>query len=266
MMVPCSWDVVTPDCAGWSDYPQETQDKALWLASTFLWAATGRRYGACPVIVRPAQDQLQPIRYRAFPVWPGSDPQMGGPFLFGGRWFNAASCGVCCSGSLCAVALDGPVASVDEVLVDGEVVNAGTYRVDVAQGTYLLVRTDGTCWPVCQNFTADVTEPGTFEVSYHQGVPLPEALAIATALLACEYAKALTPGQTCALPARMTRLSRQGVEVEVAPPDPKAGTTGIKLVDDVIVSLNPSGRKSPPRVMSPDLQPCDRRTTIYPGS
>lgn len=262
--IPCSWDVVTPDCAGWADYPQETQDKALWLASTFLWAATGRRYGACSTTVRPAQNQLQPYRYRSFPVWPGSEPELGGPFLFAGQWFNGGT-GVACCGSPCGVTLAGPVAAVDEVLVDGEVVSPAAYRVDVAQGAYLLVRTDGTCWPVCQNFTAN-EGAGTFEVTYDQGVPLPEALSIATGLLACEYAKALTPGQTCALPAKMTRLSRQGVEIEVAPPVPDDGKTGIKLVDDTIAALNPGKLKSPPRVMSPDLVPHDRVTTIYPGS
>lgn len=262
--IPCSWDVVTPDCAGWADYPQDTQDKALWLASTFLWAATGRRYGTCPTTVRPAQNQLQPFRYRAFPVWPGAEPQVGGPFLFAGRWFNGGL-GVACCGSPCGVTLAGPVASVAEVLVDGEVVSPAAYRVDVAQGAYLLVRTDGTCWPICQNFTAN-EGIGLFEVTYDQGVPLPEALAIATGLLACEYAKALTPGQTCALPAKMTRLSRQGVEIEVAPPVPDDGKTGIKLVDDTIAALNPGKLKAPPRVMSPDLQPYDRVTTIYPGS
>lgn len=264
--IPCSWDVIIPDCAGWADYPQDTQDKALWLASTFLWGATGRRYGTCPVTVRPSQGQWDPWRYRAFPVWPGAEPQVGGPFLFAGQWFNAGCSSACCGASACAVVLAGPVAAVDEVLVDGEVVSPAAYRVDITQGAWLLVRTDGTCWPVCQNFSAETTEPNTFEVTYDQGTALPEALAIATALLACEYAKALTPGQTCGLPAKMTRLSRQGVEVEVAPPDPAVGTTGIKLVDDVIATLNPSRRQAPPMIMSPDLQPCDRRTAIYPGS
>jgi hypothetical protein len=263
--IPCSWDVVTPDCAGWADYPTETQDKALWLASTFLWAATGRRYGTCPVTVRPAQGRYEPWRYRAFPVWPGSEPYAGGPFLFAGQWFGSGVTSACC-GNVCGVVLAGPVAAVAEVLVDGEVVSPAAYRVDIAQGAWLLVRTDGTCWPICQNFTAEADAVGTFEVTYDQGTPLPEALAIATGLLACEYAKALTPGQTCALPAKMTRLSRQGVEIEVAPPAPGEGRTGIKMVDDVITSLNPSGRKAPPMIMSPDLMPRDRVTSIYPGS
>jgi hypothetical protein len=263
--IPCSWDVVTPDCSGWADYAQETQDKALWLASTFLWAATGRRFGTCPVTVRPSQSPYQPWLYRTFPLIPGSGTYQGGPFLYGGRWFNAGTVAACCN-NVCGVVLNGPVAAVDEVLVDGEVVSPASYRVDVAEGAYLLVRTDGTCWPICQNAAAEASEVGTFEVTYDQGVPLPEALAIATGLLACEYAKALTPGQNCALPAKMTRLSRQGVEIEVAPPVPDDGKTGIRMVDDTIAALNPGKRQAPPMIMSPDLMPRDRRTVIYPGS
>jgi hypothetical protein len=138
--------------------------------------------------------------------------------------------------------------------------------VDVTGGAYLLVRIDGECWPACQNFTAGEDETGAFVVTYEQGLGLPVSLQVATALLACEYAKALTGG-TCKLPTKMTRLSRQGVEVELEPPSPEDGRTGIREVDDVIQSLNPGGRQRPPVVLSLDLpESCDRVTTIPAGS
>lgn len=266
-MIPCSWDTVTPDCPGWDAYPQATKDKALWLASTFLWGATGRQYGACPVTVRPAQERFSdPMRYRAYPVWPGSNPAPGGPYLFGGVWRNCGCGAGCCCRPMCAVVLDGPVAAVDEVLVDGEPVSPAVYRVDIVAGAWHLVRLDGTCWPTCQNFTAAEDAEGAFAVTYQQGTELPEALAIATGILACEYAKFLASG-SCTLPARMTRLSRQGVEVEVSPADPAEGLTGNKIVDDVILTLNPGRRRAPWRILSPDLDgACDRRTVLYPGA
>jgi hypothetical protein len=258
-------------CSGWDDYDQQTKDSALWLASTWLWAATGRRFGVCPVTVRPAQGRLmaEPVQYQTFEVVPGAQGlnQPGGPYLFAGTWYNAGCRSACCGNRACAVVLDGPVAGVDEVTVGTETVPGSAYRVDVTSGVYLLVRVDGECWPTCQNFTAEAGQDGTFSVTYELGRAVPPALQIATGLLACEYAKLLTPGQNCALPARMTRLSRQGVEVEVAPPDPKEGTTGIKIVDDVVAALNPSGRKAPPRILSPDLDGgCDRRTVVPAGS
>lgn len=272
-MAPCDWDVDPADwptvCPGWADYNDDLKEAALELAVGFLWGATGRRFGVCPVTVRPGgQRFLAAPAYAAFPVWPGQEPIVAGPYLFGGTWFNApAGCSsACCGTSGCAVVLRGPVATVERVEIDGEEIPASDYRVDVTGGAWLLVRTGGGCWPGCQNMAADEGEDGTFVVEYGAGRALPAMLKIATAALACEYAKSLTGG-ACSLPAKMTRLSRQGVEVEVAPPDPDNGRTGIKLVDDVIQTLNPSGRQRPPVVLSPDQpESCDRVTMIYPGS
>jgi hypothetical protein len=270
-MIPCSWDVVVPSevCSGWDDYPQATKDSALWLASTYLWAATGRRYGPCPITVRPARSRGgEGPAYRDYSVVPGSEGLglPGGPFLFGGRWFNAACNTACCGSAGCALVLRGPVASVIEVVIGEDVVPPSAYRVDVGGGVWLLVRTDGECWPVCQNFTADAGEEGAFTVEYEIGRPLPEALAIATAMLACEYAGFLSTG-ACKLPARMTRLSRQGVDIEVEVPDAATGTTGIRQVDAVIEALNPGRRRAAPMIMSPDMPGgCDRITVWSGGS
>lgn len=268
MTLPCSWDVSCEVCPGFTDYSATIRDSALWLASTWLWGATGRRYGTCPITIRPSQSVRGEVAYQTFEVRPGMEGlgQPGGPFLFGGRWFNSACASACCGNNACAVVLRGPVAGVDEVIVGDEVILASAYRVDVTSGTYLLVRIDGQCWPTCQNFTAEVGEDGSFAVTYDIGRPIPEALAIATALLACEYAKFLSAG-ACKLPARMTRLSRQGVEVEVEPPSPGQGLTGISQVDAVITALNPSRRQSPPVLLSLDLpESCDRMTIIPAGS
>jgi hypothetical protein len=266
---PCNWDLVVPAdvCPDWAGYPQTTKDTALWLASTYLWAATGRRFGPCPITVRPNQGGSGEVLYQDYPVTPGADGVgvPGGPFLFAGRWFNAGCATACCGDQGCAIVLRGPVAGIEEVTVDDEVIPASAYRVDITAGTWLLVRIDGQCWPVCQDFTADEGELGAFTVTYLLGEPVPEALAIATAMLACEWAKGLTGG-VCALPSRMTQLSRQGVTVELDAPD--AGEkTGIAHVDMVVALLNPSKRVSPPLLMSPDLpERCDRMTVIGAGS
>lgn len=270
MAEPCAtWDVDPTDvCPGWADYTSEVKDAALKLATFWLWAATGRRFGPCPVVVRPAQKRGEPLAYQTFPVIPGGDSMgvQGGPYLYAGRWYNAGCTRGCCGEGGCAIVLRGPVYAVDEVLVDGAEVLAEDYRVDVVSGAWLLVRTDGACWPVCQNFTSAVTEPGTFQVTYGLGEQIPAALELAAGRLACEYGKQLTGGK-CALPAKMTRLSRQGVEIEVEPPAPGEGRTGIKMVDDVVTALNPTGRRQPPRVLSLDLpEQCDRFPVTLAGS
>jgi hypothetical protein len=267
--IPCAWDVSCEMCPDFEDWPDHVQNSALWLASTFLWAATGRQYGICQTTIRPSQSARGegPV-YQDFAVLPGVAGLgvPGGPYLFGGRWFNSGCASACCGNSACAIVLRGPVASITSVTIGEETVPPSAYRVDVTNGTYLLVRTDGECWPVCQNFRANPGEPGAFEVTYGIGRELPEALAIATATLACEYGKKMVSG-SCALPARMTRMSRQGVEVEIAPADPAEGMTGIKSVDDVVAALNPSRRQRPPVILSPDLpENCDRRTVWVGGA
>lgn len=266
-MIPCEWEVIVPDdiCAGWADKSETVRNSALWMASTVLWGLTGRQYGTCPITVRPAQDQFTDPAYRDFPVRPGSEPGTVGPYLFAGVWRNCGCGASCCCQAECSVVLRGPVASVNEVLVDGLVVPSSAYRVDVKNGAYLLIRLDGTCWPTCQNFTAAEDAAGAFAVTYEIGRALPEALAIATAILACEYATFLTTGQ-CRLPAKMTSLTRQGVQVEVEPPAPEDGLTGIPQVDAIVAALNPGRLQRPPVVLSLDLpEECDRMTVIGPG-
>ena len=272
MAAPCDWDVdptALGVCTDWAEVPAARQATALALATGYLWRATGRQYGVCPVTVRPSQGQrVEGVAYQSYPVAVGQSGLgvPGGPFLFGGRWFNQGCASACCGNSACAVVLRGPVASVDEVLVDDEVIPASAYRVDVTGGVYLLVRVDGQCWPACQDFTADEGEPGSFSVAYGLGRPLPLILATAAAMLACEYAKALAGGP-CKLPSKMTRLSRQGVEVELEAPDATGESTGIREVDQVVAMLNPGKRQSPPMLFSPDLpESCDRVTVIGAGS
>jgi hypothetical protein len=270
MAAPCNWDVdpvALGLCSPWNDYTPEVQDAAIRFASTYLWGATGRRYGVCPVSVRPSQGRGAELAYQTFEVRSGDGLGVpGGPFLFSGQWFNAGCATACCGNQACAVVLRGPVAYVDEVLVGAEVVPPSSYRVDITGGVYLLVRIDGLCWPACQNYTAEPGEPGAFEVTYGLGVAPPAALLDAAAMLACEYAKGLTGGP-CKLPSKMTRLSRQGVEVELEPASGEDGKTGIREVDDLVAVLNPSKRKSPPLLLSPDLpESCDRMTVIGAGS
>jgi hypothetical protein len=271
MAAPCTWDV-DPEalgvCSDWADYPEAARVSALELSTLYLWAATGRRFGLCPLTVRPSQTDRTEVAYRAFPVAPGLGGlgEPGGPFLFGGRWFNGGCASACCGNSACAVVLRGPVAGVTEVVVDGDVIPPSAYRVDVTGGTYLLVRVDGACWPMCQNFRNDPPEEDTFEITYLIGSPVPDALLVAAALLACEYAKGLSGG-ACKLPTKMTRLSRQGVEVELESPNAERGETGIREVDDIVYALNPTRRQRPPVLLSLDLpETCDRVTVVPVGS
>lgn len=277
MSAPCNWDVdpgALGVCSEWSSHTEAIRSAALSLATDHLWGSTGRRFGVCPLEVRPAQDQFWDPTYRAYPV------QMTGrqfgdtnggisapmPYLDSGVWRNCGCGPRCCCRPECATVLRGPVHSILEVTVDGSVIPPGDYRVDVTQGTYWLVRLDGTCWPTCQDFQAAEDAEGAFVVRYERGRELPDSLEVATAILACEFAKKMSGGN-CRLSSRMQSLTRQGVTVEMEPATPGDMWTGIEEVNQVIRNLNPSRRTRPPVVLSPDLpESCDRMTVFGPGS
>ncbi|MEC3995151.1 hypothetical protein VSR01_17075 [Actinacidiphila sp. DG2A-62] len=150
---------------------------------------------------------------------------------------------------------------VTEVLVDGEALAPEAYRVDVPN---LLVRTDGGCWPECQDMTLPCGEPGTVCVTYRIGLHLDEAAIAAVSELTCELVKACLPGQQCRLPGNTTKLARQGstlayrqgVTVETFDPTIvfAAGRTGLPGVDMWLATVNPYNQPSASRVYSPDLR------------
>lgn len=261
---PCDgWDPDTSCCPDWDTYTPELQASAINYATFVLWAATGRRFGLCTKTVRPCTGQFcnQDGVYGFY--W---NEGTWFPYILNGLWRNW-TCGCGCSVN-CQVYLPGPVNSIISVLVDGEVVDPDTYRVDNAQW---LVRTHTTaeaesgaetnCWPRFQDFNKDSPETDTFVVSYLRGLAVPPVLQRAAGELACEWAKACL-GLPCRLPGRVTSISRQGVSVSMVNVTEllQNGLTGVDTVDQIIMAINPYGMKSAMRVVSPD-QEVMRETT-----
>jgi hypothetical protein len=100
-----------------------------------------------------------------------------------------------------------------------------------------LVREDGLEWPHCTD--------GVLVVEVTSGWPIPVMLTMATARLACEYAKQCA-GQSCALPPKTRSFSREGLTVEVSDPAAMvaAGSTGVEFVDLILSNpmLKPGGQ------------------------
>jgi hypothetical protein len=149
------------------------------------------------------------------------------------------------------------VSVIDEVMIDGVVLDPGAYRLDSVQGRgAILVRTDGECWPECQDMDAANDAVGAFTITYQKGVAVPRAGQIAAGKLACEFAKACGGGD-CALPQELQSLTRNGVEVQVIDPSvlPENILTGIADVDRWVRSVNPNNLAARPRVFSSDVRP-----------
>lgn len=247
MSVPCSW-ALEPICDTWADLSAQEQERATNYATLVLWAATGRRFGLCPIRVRPCGRRSDHSS-----LWGYVQGEAGGwyPYLdAAGTWRNCHCSGGCTCRPECEVWLPGPVNQVLEVTVDGVLVDPSAYKVD--NGRW-LVRIDGGCWPEYADLSTDTDR---FEVLYVRGEPVPQALLDAAGIVACEFAKSFQ-SQDCRLPARLSNLTRQGVTMSALDMDSltRRGYVGIPEVDAVIHALNPHGLTHRPRVMSPDMQP-----------
>jgi hypothetical protein len=231
---------------------------AVSMATEFLWAATGMRFGVCEITLRPCRRECQTAGfYDDFGLpWSGMYPQ---PALIGGLWFNlvCGSCvGDCSCGRVEEVVLPAPVNRIVEVLIDGTPLVSGAYRVD---NNRLLVRTDGGEWPRCNDLSRNDDQPDTWSVRATYGEELPEGASLAVGQLACEIARSAMGGD-CKLPAGVQQLVRQGITISY--PDVgelfRQGRTGLYLVDMFISTWNPYGLKQRSRVYSVD-RPSVRR-------
>jgi hypothetical protein len=143
-----------------------------------------------------------------------------------------------------------PVIGVDSIMIDGEMLNPSEYRL--VNNAY-LVRNDRKPWLI-----DDLSE---VIVTYRHGTPPPNAGKLAALRLANELIWADTGDSRCALPQRVTNISRQGVSATILDPQDflENGKTGIYVVDLFIKAANPSNAKKKPKVFSPDKPSGDRR-------
>jgi hypothetical protein len=243
-------------CPEWDTYDDATQERATALAGATLLMLTGYRLAGCPVTVRPCRagcmTGVDPSWW-TFPLT--SQGNQSGSMLNPsinqfGKWVNmGCGCtGDCSCTTVCEVILPGYVGGIEEVIEDGVIVDPTAYRVDNGNR---LVRTDGECWPLCQDMTLDVDQPGTFAVTYYNGVLVDGWGATAAGMLACEYAKACV-GDPCKLPVNATWITRNGITVDLSHADPFL--TGIEVVDQYVRRYNPFKLAVPSQVWSPDVR------------
>lgn len=249
------WPVDYSCCPGFDAYDNATKLRSIALAGATLRMLTAFRVGGCPITVRPCrticQDGYNPFGTSAF-----------SPQNWSGTWFNC-TCGgdTCGCGALCQLELPRPVGTVDTVKVDGVVLDPNTYRVD--DGKW-LVRTDGDCWPGCQDLSKPDTEAGTFSVTYLNAIPVDHLGQYAAGVLACEYAKACA-GIKCRLPSGVTSITRQGISMELVTGLFPGGKTGIQEVDVWVQMYNPNALTTLPTVWSPNQGGKARTTTSLPA-
>lgn len=256
-------DVCYPEGTDWSCAYTEEEFEALdpavverseALAWSTLSALTGYRVSLCPLTVRPCTLRCSGGTWYVAPVpggeWAGSN--IGGalqPYIRNGQWFNACGCVTDCScTSLCEVILPGEVGAIEQVWFEGAVLDPSAYRIDNGNR---LVRTDGECWPDCQDMNEDAEGPSAFSVTYWPGVAPNDLLKYAAGVLASEFYLACS-GKDCRLPNGVTNITRAGMSMQVQSGLFTDNVTGITEVDAIIRIYNPFALKSKSRVLSPD--------------
>lgn len=247
-----------------------TMERSEALAWSTLATLTADRIGTCPITVRPCAATCG-----AAGTWTVA-PVLGGGFagvLPGhsylspyvntqGAWVNGCGCGSatdCGCSALSEVILPGPVGRINEVWLDGVVLDASTYRVD--NGNRLVSLVEGRPWPSCQDLMQDAHGADAFSVTYYQGSPPSDLTFWAAGLLAVEFFKACNNDKACKLPAGVRTVTRQGVTFDIQTDLFEDGRTGIREVDALIARVNPYRLKSRPVIASPDSRKNARQTT-----
>lgn len=272
---PCTNWISSEDVAASCDALDSSGDPAVYdsavrQACEILWAASGRQFsGACgPVTVRPCVSSCG-----CWGTWAGAYEfwwNVGYGYWIGGGGNGLSAVqgwGACdggwsngCCGSLSRVKLDGyPVVSVEQVMIDGNVIDPADYRLDQNKWLTYLDDADGNKrrWPNCQNLGREPGEPGTFTVTYTHGIQPPEIGLQAAVQLACHIAR--LEGD-CELPAGTTRVARQGITVDVAVPGGQGrhelpvGFMSLSLVQLFLATVNPHGLKRRSAAWSPDVE------------
>lgn len=267
---PCEWPLLSFkdengndedcfECSAFTSLSTPRQASIQKMAIELLWNWTGRKYGLCEETVRPCRIECTSGDST---FWGSSNRPgyIGGwhPVLLDGKWYNLG-CGICGSNSCncgtdlaLALELPGPVDSIEEIYIHGELLDEEDY--ELRDG--VLYRVDGGYWPACNNSIDDPTEEGStsWSVKYKRGIPVPEAGKLAATTLACELAKSMCGDNTCRLPRRLQSITRQGVTVAVLDgfENLEEGFTGIWEIDSWISSTR-YGIGSLPQVFSPDI-------------
>lgn len=197
-------------------------------ATDYLWRASGARYDAHEVTIRPSR--LGPDC--------GCLPNLISP----GVELTFPDCA--CLGPS-EISLVGPASDIS-VTVDG---------VDLADSAWLLldgyrlVRVGG-WWPCCQS--------PAWSVTYTQGIDPPPIGRLAARELVIELAL-YHSGKESKLPKGTTSVVRSGVSIQMQQPRRRStgeasssGTTGLPTVELFLDAVNPNRQRQAPLVLSPD--------------
>jgi hypothetical protein len=247
-------------CCDLSEASPTITGTAAMAASEYVWAISGRQFGACEVLTRPCRRACFESHFGTSAPWWWDG--ISWPTGVWGWWGFGVGCG--CASAVCSctstpfVTLPGPVSAVTEVTIDGEVLPSGTGWV--LYDGFRLARVDGGEWPTCQDWGVPVSGVGAWSVKARYGPEPPMLGQLAVGQVACEIVAACSGGD-CKLPAGLQSITRNGITKVFFDPAKlaEAGVTGFPLVDRFLQAVNPSGIAMPPAIWDPEAFSTPRR-------
>ena len=258
-----SWATTADVC---SPCTAETADLNAWMqvASDLLFELSGQRFpGICTDTVRPCAQNCHDDSARYY-------GDLVETSLTSWSWFGTCGCGgdACGCTTLSELTLTGwPLVSIEEVLIDGAILDPSRYRIDDWRRLVRL-RDDGSispdAWPTCQQLDLATTEEDTFQIEFTYGQAPPAAGVAAAASLGCQLALACAGSGDCRLPQRVQSITRQGVSMVLLDPFTffDDGRTGLYDVDLFLAAYGPTSKKRwPALVVNPDRHARVRRVT-----
>jgi hypothetical protein len=244
---------ITPEELG--DYGnEEFSYEAAKAASNLLWAMSGRKYSGVTTVT-----ERYVCAQRSYRL--GASSRTYHPVLLDGDIYNIPTeefddfSDIVSDGMSpnSRIKLRGrPVTKVHAIRTrTGEIIDPSTYYL-VDHST--IQAAAGVPWTPCN-----------IEVTYSYGVYPPTMGKMAARTLAIEFVKLWTGDDDCALPQRVTSISRQGVSYTLLDSQDFIDDlrTGIYAVDLFLKSVNPDKARAKARVFTPDV-PRARRYTPKP--
>lgn len=232
----------------------EFATEACEVASYLLWAMSGRKFTGTTIVTERYTCVLRNNRM-------GPSTKTNSPVLFGGDVYNIPSGDYDEYSELTAdglspdarIRLRGrPVTKVIALRNKvGTIIDPSKYYL-VDHSTIHV--SAGTPWTPCNT-----------EITYEYGTPVPVAGRMAARTMALEFAKLWAGDDDCALPQRITSVSRQGISYTILDNQEFIDElrTGLYAVDLFLKTTNPDNARRKAKVFTPDV-PRARRYTAKP--
>jgi len=238
----CDWPIIL-NCSPSTPFDRDVLATAQEAAADIMNAATARRYGVCTSTFAPLPPPPCEVGHQD--NWSLVDPKISGMIgadrfrqFYDGGGCDGCGYGCSCGGNTKIRLWHTRVIDVVQVIVGGAVVNPSSYYLD----GNILIRDDDTGWPTAQHGRRGSAD--SWEITYRHGIPVSRTGAIATGVLACEIAMALSDDQECSLPQRTkTYTNHAGVTIGFIDPMEflTDGLTGLYVPDQWITRTNPHG-------------------------